>query len=393
MKVSAVSAAADPAGRYAVGRVLGRGGMATVYLAHDRELERPVALKILATELATDDSARDRFVREARLAAKIVHPNVVQVYDAGEGPLGPFIVAEYVGGGTLSAELRRRGRLPAEEVAAIGTQVADGLSAAHAEGIVHRDVKPGNILLSESGRAKIADFGIARSLAATRHTEHRNRARYRRLHRARAGPGWARHPSGRRLCARCRPVRASLRRDPVRIGHARGAALQPPRGRPRSRSATSRRTYRAALEAVVMQCLAQVPEYRPSASELAGRLESTDDEPRTVPLPVVLPAAGRRSGRRNLLVGLAAVALLAGGAIGVAAVPTGKQSGRDGATPPTTTRAPVVHRSVATVRQQQPVTQQTSPPTGPSPVARENHGGDHDDKPKPKGKAKGHNRD
>ena len=94
MKVSAVSAAADPAGRYAVGRVLGRGGMATVYLAHDRELERPVALKILAPELATDDSARDRFVREARLAAKIVHPNVVQVYDAGEGPLGPFIVAE-----------------------------------------------------------------------------------------------------------------------------------------------------------------------------------------------------------------------------------------------------------------------------------------------------------
>jgi hypothetical protein len=141
-----------------------------------------------------------------------------------------------------------------------------------------------------------------------------------------------------------------------------------------------------------MQCLAQVPEYRPSASELAGRLESTDDEPGTVPLPVVLPASGRRSGRRNLLVGLAAAALLAGGAIGVAAVPTGKQSGRDGATPPTTTRAPVV-QPVAAVRPQQSVTQQTSPSTRPSPVRPDNRSGEHDGKLKSKGKAKGHHRD
>jgi eukaryotic-like serine/threonine-protein kinase len=389
MKVSAVSAAADSAGRYAVGRVLGRGGMATVYLAHDRELERPVALKILAAELAMDDSARDRFVREARLAAKIVHPNVVQVYDAGEGPLGPFIVAEYVGGGTLSAELRRRGRLPAEEVAAIGTQVADGLSAAHAEGVVHRDVKPGNILLSESGRAKIADFGIARSLAATRHTE--------------LGTVLGTAASIAPEQARGGSVTPAV--DVYALGVVLYELLS---GETPFTSATPEELLSTAprpspiplcdvapdvpapLEAVVMQCLAHVPEYRPSAWELAGRLESTDEEPRTVPLPVVLPAAGRRPVRRNLLVGLAAV--IAGGAIGVAAVPTGKQSGRDGATPPTTTRAPVVRRSVATVRPQ-PVTQQTSPPTGPSLVGRENRGGDHDDKPKPKGKAKGHHHD
>jgi serine/threonine-protein kinase len=390
MKVPAVSAAADPGGRYAVGRVLGRGGMATVYLAHDRELERPVALKILSPELATDDSARDRFVREARLAAKIVHPSVVQVYDAGEGPVGPFIVMEYVSGGTLSAELRRRRLLPAEEVAAIGTQLADGLSAAHAEGIVHRDVKPGNILLTESGRVKIADFGIARSLAATRHTELGTvlgTAAYIAPEQARGGPvspavdvyalGVVLYEllAGETPFAAASPeelLSTAARPSPTPLGDVVPDVPAP-------------------LEAVVMQCLAHVPEYRPSAWELAGRLESTDDEPRTVPLPVVRPEAGRRRGRRNLIVGLAAVALLVGGAIGVAAVPTGK-SGRDGATPPTTTGSPVVHRPVATVLPRQPVTQ-TSPPTGPSPVLHDHRGGDHDVKSKPKGKGKGHHRD
>ena len=363
--------------------------MATVYLAHDRELERPVALKILAPELATDDSARDRFVREARLAAKIVHPNVVQVYDAGEGPLGPFIVAEYVGGGTLSTQLRRRRLLPAEEVAAIGAQAADGLSAAHAEGIVHRDVKPGNLLLTESGRVKIADFGIARSLAATHHTELGTvlgTAAYIAPEQARGGSVTAAVDvyalgvvlyellSGENPFASASPeelLSTTARPSPTPLCDVAPDVPAP-------------------LEAVVMQCLAQVPEYRPSALELTGQLESTDEEPMTVPLPVVLPASGRRPGRRNLLVGLAAVALLAGGAIGVAAIPTGKQNRRDGATPPTTTRAPVV-QPLAAVRPQQAVTQQTSPST-PSPARRDNRSGEHDGKLKPKGKAKGHHR-
>ncbi|HVH52010.1 MAG TPA: protein kinase, partial [Gaiellaceae bacterium] len=157
--------------RYTVERKLGRGGMATVYLARDTVLDRPVALKVLAEHLADDDEFRERFLREARLAAKFVHPNVVQVYDADEDGRGPFIVMEYVDGHTLADELKRRGRLPPAEVVGIGIQVCAALEAAHEAGLVHRDIKPQNILLRPDGRVKIADFGIARSLEATRHTE------------------------------------------------------------------------------------------------------------------------------------------------------------------------------------------------------------------------------
>src|SRR6266581_7564474 len=141
---------ADRAGsseRFVVERTLGRGGMATVYLARDVRLDRPVALKVLAEHFAGDEAFRERFVREARLAARFVHPNVVQVYDVGEDARGPFIVMEYVEGDTLADELRRRGRLPAAEVIGIGIQLCAALEAAHAERLVHRDIKPQNILV------------------------------------------------------------------------------------------------------------------------------------------------------------------------------------------------------------------------------------------------------
>jgi hypothetical protein len=157
--------------RYAVERVIGRGGMATVYLARDRTLRRSVALKVLAPHLAADEAFRARFLREARLAARLTHPNVVQVYDVGEDERGPFIVMEYVEGETLADDLRRRGPLPPAEVAAIGIQLCAALEAAHAERLVHRDIKPQNILRRPDGQVKLADFGIARSLAGTSHTE------------------------------------------------------------------------------------------------------------------------------------------------------------------------------------------------------------------------------
>jgi len=155
------------AGRYRVERELGHGGMATVYLAHDEELERPVAVKVLPEHLAGDDAFRARFVREARLAGRLSHPNVVRVYDAGEADGRPFIVMEYVPG----ASLADTGPLPVPRVVDLGTQACAGLQHAHDAGLVHRDVKPANLLVRDDGVLKIADFGIARAAESTRHTQ------------------------------------------------------------------------------------------------------------------------------------------------------------------------------------------------------------------------------
>jgi serine/threonine protein kinase len=155
------------AGRYRIERELGRGGMAAVFLAHDEELERPVAVKLLAEHLAGDEDFRARFVREARLAGRLSHPNIVRVYDAGETNGRPFIVMEYVAGTSLADT----GRLPAARVVKLGVQACAGLQHAHDAGLVHRDVKPANLLVRTDGVLKVADFGIARAAESTRHTQ------------------------------------------------------------------------------------------------------------------------------------------------------------------------------------------------------------------------------
>jgi eukaryotic-like serine/threonine-protein kinase len=154
-------------GRYRIEHELGRGGMATVYLAHDTELERPVAIKLLAQHLAGDEEFLTRFLREARLASRLSHPNVVRVYDAGDGDGRPFIVMEYVRGDSLAGSLR----LPPERVVDLGVQASAGLQHAHAAGLIHRDIKPANLILGDDGVLKIADFGIARAAESTRHTQ------------------------------------------------------------------------------------------------------------------------------------------------------------------------------------------------------------------------------
>ncbi len=163
-------AATRVAGRYELVRPLGHGAMATVDLAHDVELDRPVALKRLAENLARDEELRRRFLREARLAARLAHPNVVRVFDVGEDDGRPFIAMEYVEGETLAELVARRGRLPAGEAATLGIQICAGLAAAHAAGLVHRDVKPQNLLLSTDGVLKLGDFGIAAGHEGTRLT-------------------------------------------------------------------------------------------------------------------------------------------------------------------------------------------------------------------------------
>lgn len=165
-----MSTAARVVGRYELVRPLGHGAMATVDLAHDVELDRPVALKRLAENLARDEDLRRRFLREARLAAKLAHPNVVRVFDVGEDDGRPFIAMEYVEGGTLAEVVARRGALPVAEAATLGMQVCAGLAAAHAAGFVHRDVKPQNLLLGSDGVLKLGDFGIAVGHDGTRLT-------------------------------------------------------------------------------------------------------------------------------------------------------------------------------------------------------------------------------
>ena len=157
--------------RYRGVRLLGHGGMATVELAHDTELDRPVAIKRLADNLAASDEYKQRFLREARLAARLSHPNIVGVYDAGAENGIPYIVMEYVEGETVSDLVRRRGRVGPVEAVALALQACSGLQTAHDAGLVHRDIKPQNLLITPDGTLKIADFGIARSLDGTRLTQ------------------------------------------------------------------------------------------------------------------------------------------------------------------------------------------------------------------------------
>jgi serine/threonine-protein kinase len=250
---------------------LGRGGMAVVYLAYDTELRRAVAVKMLADHGLADDAFRARFAREARSAAMLSHPNIVQVFDIGEDAGRPFIVMEYVAGGTLADVLRRERRLAPMRVAAIARQCCAGLVCAHGAGLVHRDIKPHNLLLTPGATVKIADFGVARALDQTRLTLTGSivgTARYLAPEQADGGAvtaaadvyalgvvmyelltGRPPHP-GDSL-----PELVTAKR----VGHVR-----PPRA--------IRREIPPELDAAVMACLAVDPAARPTAEALTFRL-------------------------------------------------------------------------------------------------------------------------
>jgi serine/threonine-protein kinase len=151
-------------GRYTLDARIGSGGMSTVYRAVDETLQRAVAVKLLNREVAGDEDQLARFRREARAVAQLSHPNVVGVIDAGEDDGRPYIVFEYVDGETLKDRIRRGGQLPTAEAVAYAIEIARALGAAHTQHIVHRDVKPQNVLIDPEGTAKVTDFGIARTL-------------------------------------------------------------------------------------------------------------------------------------------------------------------------------------------------------------------------------------
>ena len=156
--------------RYRLIELLGQGGMATIYRAHDSRLDRDVAVKVLRPEYGRDPEFGFRFRQEAQAAASLNHPNIVAVHDFGQDKVGPFIVMELVDGEDIATTIRRDGPMRPRQAAAIVADVARALSAAHARGIVHRDVKPGNIMLTRDGRPKVTDFGIARAVAEAQMT-------------------------------------------------------------------------------------------------------------------------------------------------------------------------------------------------------------------------------
>ena len=161
-------------GRYTLGRVLGNGGMAEVFLAEDTRLHRTVAVKVLRSDLARDASFQERFRREAQSAASLNHPSIVAVYDTGEehstSVTGaevtiPYIVMEYVEGSTLRAFIDPEDPMDVAQAGEVMAALLSALEYSHRAGIVHRDIKPGNVMITESGQVKVMDFGIARAVA------------------------------------------------------------------------------------------------------------------------------------------------------------------------------------------------------------------------------------
>ena len=157
--------------RYEIIKSIGEGGMANVYLAQDTILDRKVAVKVLRGDLSADDKFIRRFEREAQSVSNLSHPNIVEVYDVGVEDGNHYIVMEYIEGKTLKQLLKKRESLTLTEVIDIMTQLTDGIAHAHESYIIHRDIKPQNIMIEDNGLIKITDFGIAMALNATQLTQ------------------------------------------------------------------------------------------------------------------------------------------------------------------------------------------------------------------------------
>jgi eukaryotic-like serine/threonine-protein kinase len=306
-----MSAESVAGGRYRLERPLGRGGMASVYLGRDTELDRAVAVKLLAENAAADDGLRARFVREARLAARLSHPNIVSVFDAGEDDGRPYLVMEHVEGETLSELLAQRGRIPPEEVRGLALQAARGLAHAHAAGVVHRDIKPQNLLLREDGTLKIADFGIARAAegtALTRAGTVLGTAAYLAPEQAlgeQATPASDVYSLGAVL------YELLTGRPPIEVRSFEDLAKAKPIAPVRELAPETPRD----LEDLVMRCLARSPSYRPTGLE----------QELTLPATRIAPPR-KDTSRRKLWIGLAAALVLA--AILLAVTLTGGKSSK-----------------------------------------------------------------
>jgi hypothetical protein len=280
-------------GRYELREIIGRGGMGTVYRATDLVLERTVAVKVLPAALAEEDSRHvARFEREARAAASLAHPSVVAIYDSGEDEATRFIVMECVAGRSLSEVLRDEAPLAPARAARIAARAADALVAAHAAGIVHRDVKPGNVMIQADDAVKVLDFGLARSLGGSALTQTAavlGTAHYMAPEQALGHRADERSDIYSLGCL----LYALLTGRPPFTGEAPAAILhQHVNSDPRPPSALNRGVSRE-LEEIVMQMLAKSPGARPrTATEVRDRLEALSTAPRAAaPLPPTAVAA------------------------------------------------------------------------------------------------------
>jgi eukaryotic-like serine/threonine-protein kinase len=323
------------ADRFVLENELGSGGMARVFLGRDEILDRPVAVKLLNPVHGGTDIG-DRFEREGRTAARLAHPNIAQVYDAGEaefdGRETSYIVMEYVPGGDLKRLIDRRGRLPGPEIARLGDEVCAGLAHAHERGVIHRDIKPHNILLDENGHAKVTDFGIARALDTTRATRtgfFLGTALYsspEQLQGHKVTPKSDVYSFGATLYQAAAGEPPFTGQTPLEIASQHVSQNPTP---PRSRSAD----VSVGLEALILDCLAKNPDDRPTAEEARSRLEAeipsasaTQAQPAAPVAPSPSPPAGRPADaegrpkqRRGLLAALALLAVLV--VIGALAAP------------------------------------------------------------------------
>ena len=263
------------ADRYRLDRRLGAGGMSTVFVARDQVLEREVAVKLLAEHLAEDDGFVARFRREALAAAKLVHPNIVQVYDSGRDPETHrhYIVMEYVEGRSVAELLREQERLSVEEAVDIGVQACNGLDYAHRHGVIHRDVKPGNLIINSDGVVKLADFGIAKAAEDSKITQIGSvlgTAAYLSPERTRGEEATAELG---RLLARRRALPAAVRPGPLRDRLADRARPAPAGGRARAAARLNPEVGPSSSRAVT-RCLAARPEHRyASAAEMREAIE------------------------------------------------------------------------------------------------------------------------
>ena len=209
--------------------VAGRGGMGVVYRATQLALDRTVALKVIAPGLLEDQTVRNRFVRESKVAASIDHPNVIPIYYAGEEDGIAYIAMRYVAGDDVRSLVRREGQLDPERAARLVAQVGAALDEAHAAGLVHRDIKPANVLLTSEDHVYLTDFGLTKhALSVAGSHQARPLGRHARLRRAGADPGRAHRRPRRRLRARLPAVLRAHGRRPVQARERRGAPVGAP---------------------------------------------------------------------------------------------------------------------------------------------------------------------
>jgi eukaryotic-like serine/threonine-protein kinase len=321
-------------GRYEVEDLVGTGGMSSVYRARDNVLERQVALKILHDHFSSDPEYVERFRREARAIARLNHPNIVTVIDRGELGRHQFIVFEHVAGENLKDVVRRRGPLPVAEAVALTTQVARGLAFAHEHGVVHRDVKPQNVLIDENGTAKVTDFGIARSIGPGEGITETGTVL------GTSGYISPEQASGRRVDSRSDQYSLGvvlyelLTGEPPYSGDNVMAVAMKHLREPVPRVRDRRRDVPASVDAIVSRALAKRPEDRfPCTDEMVAALEAAQDDVVSDfwegATGVIRRADGGRRTRRGRRISplVAALAVVAAGAIALVFVLTRNDGG------------------------------------------------------------------